>query len=166
MSQERTKSEFRSAAIGSGTVPPTSSRPPAGRGGGESAREEPGEYPEERHAGKVGYGPAYQVGPSVLEKAHGLREQVQGKISNDSSTVQRGKDRYSGELKRRKREAEMNDADPFANPEEKKEKEQQRDVEEGEKAEKERAAVVAPGGTPSAENQRRSESQSNIKRIG
>jgi len=169
------ESPVHPSAIGSGTVPKTSSKPSGqpsrdSDSNREAADSPDDDYPKQLHSGKVGYGPAYQLGPTILERVHGLEEQVKGKITHNSETVQRGKERFSGEMKQKQREADMNDADPFANPAEKKEQEQQQKPQDTEpshvKSEKERAATVAPAGTPAAESQRKSESSSNIKRIG
>ncbi|KAF9451593.1 hypothetical protein P691DRAFT_616856, partial [Macrolepiota fuliginosa MF-IS2] len=59
-------------------------------------------YPEQRHAGKVGYGPNYNVGASFLDKVVGLTEELHGKIAHRPELVKEGRDKISGEAKRRK----------------------------------------------------------------
>ncbi|KAK0444246.1 uncharacterized protein EV420DRAFT_1648940 [Desarmillaria tabescens] len=71
------------------------------------------EYPEQKHAGKVGYGPQYRPGPTFADKVTGLKEEVKGKITGNQGLVQEGHERRTGELKRKEKEADMND--PFSN---------------------------------------------------
>ncbi|KAJ6551369.1 hypothetical protein B0H19DRAFT_1157366 [Mycena capillaripes] len=77
-------------------------------------------YPEQKHAGAVGYGPNYNPKAGVFDKITGLKEQVQGKISHNPDLVEKGHERATGELKQK--ELKGDDADPFADPEEKKKK--------------------------------------------
>ncbi|KAG5637278.1 hypothetical protein H0H81_005172 [Sphagnurus paluster] len=71
------------------------------------------EYPEQRHAGKVGYGPAYHTGPTLGDKIKGFEEEIKGKLTRNPALVQHGKELISGELKAKERERDMNE-DPFA----------------------------------------------------
>lgn len=82
------------------------------------------EYPEQLHAGKVGYGPNYHQGPGFTDKVTGLKEEIKGKVTRKPELVQRGHDRITGELKKKELEEDFK-SDPFANPEEKQEKHQQ-----------------------------------------
>jgi hypothetical protein len=86
------------------------------------------EYPEQRHAGAVGYGPSYSKDPvsnyilckvtpckihrgvndqGIGEKITGIKEEVLGKIKKDPSLVEQGKLRKTGELQRREAEANV-----------------------------------------------------------
>lgn len=116
------------SAYGSGTIPDTSrtENNPENR----STDDKPNasgtsdlvedSYPEQKHAGKVGYGPLYNqgtvchfVGPKLwydqdrdtpllqglTEKIGGIKEQIMGKIRKDPDLVQHGRDRKTGESK-------------------------------------------------------------------
>ncbi|KAL0581433.1 hypothetical protein V5O48_000587 [Marasmius crinis-equi] len=96
-------------------------------------------YPEQRHAGAVGYGPNYHQGPTFTEKMTGVKEEVKGKVFRNQELAKQGHDRRTGELKRREREDDLN-ADPFAAPDES--KEAQKQDKEQEKQDKEQAATV------------------------
>ncbi|KAJ7182733.1 hypothetical protein C8R43DRAFT_967931 [Mycena crocata] len=76
-------------------------------------------YPEQKHAGKVGYGPNYNQGAGIAEKITGLKEELKGKVTKNPELVAKGHDRVTGELKHKELEADAA-ADPFANPDEKK----------------------------------------------
>ncbi|KAF9269852.1 hypothetical protein L218DRAFT_293602 [Marasmius fiardii PR-910] len=84
-------------------------------------------YPPQHHAGAVGYGPNYHLGPTFSDKMTGLKEEVKGKITRHPDLVKQGHDRRTGEQQRREREEDMK-SDPFADPEEKKEREQAANV--------------------------------------
>jgi len=73
-----------------------------------------GDLPPQRHAGKVGYGPNYQSGPSVGDKITGVKEQVLGKVKNDPDLVQKGQDRLDGTLKEKEQAEEDSKSNPFA----------------------------------------------------
>ncbi|KAF5381603.1 hypothetical protein D9615_005421 [Tricholomella constricta] len=75
-------------------------------------------YPEQHHAGKVGYGPNYHQGPTLGDKLKGLEEELKGKITRDRALVEHGRERITGELKAKEREEDLN-KDPFATPEDK-----------------------------------------------
>ncbi|KAK7040735.1 hypothetical protein VNI00_009641 [Paramarasmius palmivorus] len=103
-------------------------------------------YPPQRHAGATGFGPNYHPGPTFGDKMTGIKEQVKGTVTRNTELTQQGKDRRTGELKRR--EAEEDDkSDPFATPEE--------------KEQKHKAATVAPEGSDEAEQQRTGEASHN-----
>ncbi|KAK0437836.1 hypothetical protein EV421DRAFT_1907038 [Armillaria borealis] len=72
------------------------------------------EYPEQKHTGKVGYGPQYHSGPTFTDKVSGLKEVVKGKITGNQDLVQEGHERQTGELKRKEKQQDMEE-DPFAN---------------------------------------------------
>ncbi|THH16052.1 hypothetical protein EW146_g4524 [Bondarzewia mesenterica] len=86
-------------------------------------------YPPQRHAGAVGYGPEYGKGvasPSAQtfpiienvflavlvqglgEKLAGLKEQVKGKLTKKPELVEKGRERKTGQLKKKEQEAEVN----------------------------------------------------------
>lgn len=62
------------------------------------------EYPEQRHAGAIGHGPEFQKGVGVDEKIGGLKDQLKGKITRDPELVEYGRERRTGELKRKEQE--------------------------------------------------------------
>ncbi|KAF8066728.1 hypothetical protein FPV67DRAFT_1496178 [Lyophyllum atratum] len=121
----------------------------------------------QRHAGQVGYGPAYHQGPTLGDKFHGIKEEIKGKITGKPELMEKGRERKTGELARKVRE-EQDRQDPFANPQERQQKleEEKRAQEERDKAAMEEAATVAPAGTPEAEAQRRGEVSYRVKSIG
>ncbi|KAJ3504154.1 hypothetical protein NLJ89_g8085 [Agrocybe chaxingu] len=59
-------------------------------------------YPEQRHAGRVGYGPNYHTGPTLEEKVAGLKEEFIGKVTRSPARVQHGRELLSGEERRKK----------------------------------------------------------------
>ncbi|KAJ7841045.1 hypothetical protein B0H14DRAFT_2587071 [Mycena olivaceomarginata] len=77
------------------------------------------QYPEQKHAGAVGYGPNYNQGAGFVEKITGLKEQVKGKVTHNPELAAKGHERMTGELKHKELEEEDAKADPFANPEKK-----------------------------------------------
>jgi hypothetical protein len=70
------------------------------------------EYPEQKHAGAVGLGPEYGKGLPVDEKLKGLKEEVEGKIIHNPELAEKGKERRTGELKKKK-EREDDSHNPF-----------------------------------------------------
>ncbi|KAJ7678122.1 hypothetical protein DFH06DRAFT_901742, partial [Mycena polygramma] len=76
-------------------------------------------YPEQKHAGAVGYGPNYNPHAGLGDKITGLKEQVKGKISHNPDLVAQGHERVTGDLKKKELQGD-NDPDPFADPEDKK----------------------------------------------
>ncbi|KAF8632644.1 hypothetical protein AX17_004777 [Amanita inopinata Kibby_2008] len=73
---------------------------PDSPGGGEG-------YPEQKHAGAVGYGPNYHRGADISDKFGGLYEQAKGKIMHKPELVQHGHERYAGELKRKEKKEDL-----------------------------------------------------------
>ncbi|KAI0646320.1 hypothetical protein C8Q79DRAFT_661102 [Trametes meyenii] len=67
-------------------------------------------YPEQRHAGAVGYGPEYGKGVSTGDKLTGYKEEVKGKILRKPDLVEHGRELRTGELKKKQQEE---DFDPF-----------------------------------------------------
>lgn len=84
---------------------------------GDAPKPPPGmEYPEQKHAGKVGYGPAYAETHGVVgmgERFEGLKQEIKGKILRKPELVQQGRDKMSGEAKRKQQEEESK---PIAGP--------------------------------------------------
>jgi len=74
------------------------------------------DIPEQKHAGHLdGPGPEFQKGEGFGGKIQGIKEQIKGKITRNPDLVQQGKDRQTGELKRKQDdEADQND-NPFKN---------------------------------------------------
>ncbi|KAJ4478613.1 hypothetical protein C8J55DRAFT_399473, partial [Lentinula edodes] len=64
-------------------------------------------YPEQHHAGAVGYGPNYRQGPSLTDKLSGLKEELKGKVTKNPGLVEHGKEMKTGELKRREQEDDV-----------------------------------------------------------
>ncbi|CDO70104.1 hypothetical protein BN946_scf184806.g31 [Trametes cinnabarina] len=69
-------------------------------------------YPEQKHAGAVGYGPEYNKGATTGDKIEGLKEEVKGKILRKPDVVEHGRELRTGELKKKQQE---NDSNPFDN---------------------------------------------------
>ncbi|KAI6038523.1 hypothetical protein EDC04DRAFT_2693803 [Pisolithus marmoratus] len=72
-------------------------------------------FPPQRHAGAVGLGPEYATTTSFPEKLQGLKDEIKGKISGKPELVEHGRERRTGELKRKERER-ADTQDPFATP--------------------------------------------------
>ncbi|KAI9063625.1 hypothetical protein FKP32DRAFT_686550 [Trametes sanguinea] len=68
-------------------------------------------YPEQKHAGAVGYGPEYGKGATTGDKLTGLKEEVKGKILRKPDVVEHGRELRTGEIK--KKEQENENFDPF-----------------------------------------------------
>ncbi|KAK1229125.1 hypothetical protein PQX77_007830 [Marasmius sp. AFHP31] len=83
-------------------------------------------YPPQRHAGAVGYGPNYHQGPTFTDKLGGMKEEVKGKVFRKPEVAQHGKDRRTGELKRKEQEEDLN-SDPFGTAEDKQEETKERE---------------------------------------
>ncbi|OJT07036.1 hypothetical protein TRAPUB_2067 [Trametes pubescens] len=88
---------------------PAQSPAPASGPGDESG------YPEQRHAGAVGYGPEYMKGATTGDKLAGIKEEVKGKLFRKPDLVEHGREMRTGELKKKQQE---DDANPFANAKE------------------------------------------------
>jgi len=78
-------------------------------------------YPEQKHAGAVGYGPNYNQGAGFLDKITGVKDQVKGKVTHNPELAAKGHDRMTGELKHKELEEDAK-SDPFADPDQKKQK--------------------------------------------
>ncbi|KDE06155.1 hypothetical protein MVLG_03570 [Microbotryum lychnidis-dioicae p1A1 Lamole] len=74
------------------------------------------EYPEQRHAGKVGLGPNYKVHPTTSDKIEGQKDILVGKITRNEEKVQDGLDKKTGD-KWDKEKAKDDAEDPFAKKE-------------------------------------------------
>ncbi|KAJ3994042.1 hypothetical protein F5050DRAFT_581892 [Lentinula boryana] len=79
----------------------------------ESASSAEDDYPEQRHAGAVGYGPNYRQGATLSDKISGLKEELKGKVTKNPELVEHGKEKKTGDLKRKELEEDMNNMDPF-----------------------------------------------------
>ncbi|EMD36282.1 hypothetical protein CERSUDRAFT_74298 [Gelatoporia subvermispora B] len=77
-------------------------------GAGDSGQDQT--YPEQRHAGAVGYGPEYGKGASTGDKFEGYKTELKGKILKKPDLVQHGHEMRTGELKKKALEGGM---DPF-----------------------------------------------------
>ncbi|KAJ7088619.1 hypothetical protein C8R44DRAFT_892684 [Mycena epipterygia] len=76
-------------------------------------------YPEQKHAGVVGYGPNYNKGAGFVDKITGLKEELKGKVTKNPELVSKGHDRMTGELKHKELDEDAA-KDPFAAPDDKK----------------------------------------------
>ncbi|CDR41695.1 RHTO0S06e04346g1_1 [Rhodotorula toruloides] len=90
----------------------------AGEGAEGSAATGPeGGYPEQVHAGKLGYGPHYAGNPGISDQLKGTEEIIKGKLTHKPELVQQGHDRKDGVLAERKREYEAeHDDGAFSKP--------------------------------------------------
>ncbi|BGP49047.1 hypothetical protein JCM10450v2_004926 [Rhodotorula kratochvilovae] len=71
---------------------------------GESLGSEPeGGYPEQTHAGKLGYGPHAPNGGGIADRLKAKEEIFKGKLKHDEALLQQGRDRESGVLAERRR---------------------------------------------------------------
>ncbi|KAJ7220560.1 hypothetical protein GGX14DRAFT_694913 [Mycena pura] len=111
-----TDTDVHPSAVGTNTVPDTTQDEE--RDSVSDAPLENSQYPEQKHAGAVGYGPNWHSKPGFLDKVTGIKEQVSGKVTRNPELAQRGHDRRTGELHQNELEADAKE-DPFANPEEK-----------------------------------------------
>ncbi|KAI5831069.1 hypothetical protein K523DRAFT_270737 [Schizophyllum commune Tattone D] len=147
-------SNAHSSAVGRG-IDPTQNRQ-SERATTESAAPTNESYPEQKHAGAVGYGPAYHDGPTTGDKMTGLKEQVKGKVTGNHELARKGVERRTGELQKREQEVDEQD-NPFGQGSTGG-KDHQHHVD--------RAATVAPEGTEHAEHQRRGGNTDKVKHIG
>ncbi|KAI0718954.1 hypothetical protein C8T65DRAFT_637544 [Cerioporus squamosus] len=114
-------------------------------------------YPEQKHAGAVGYGPEYGKGAGTGDKITGMKEEVKGKLFHKPDLVQHGQEMRTGALKKRQMEEDSN---PFQSA-----KEQSGDQQKKADAHQEvQAATTAPEGTQNAERQ--AQGQNDVKHIG
>ncbi|KAG8738863.1 hypothetical protein FRC10_006412 [Ceratobasidium sp. 414] len=108
------------------SVPPES-RPVGTEGHGTTGHEDkpPGppdgeDYPPQKHAGAVGYGPHYAEvhgkEAGFEAKVTGFKEKLEGWLTHNPALVQQGHDRITGELKAKQR-AEGDAKSPFGKKE-------------------------------------------------
>ncbi|KAG6819883.1 hypothetical protein H0H93_007762 [Arthromyces matolae] len=64
-------------------------------------------YPPQLHAGKVGYGPHYHVGPTIGERMKGYEEELKGHLTHNHALTEHGRMLVSGELKRQERDHDL-----------------------------------------------------------
>ncbi|TFK49667.1 hypothetical protein OE88DRAFT_1646107 [Heliocybe sulcata] len=110
------------------------------------------DYPEQHHAGAVGYGPEYHKGATFGDKMSGLTEEAKGKITRKPEVVEHGHEMRTGALKQKQQEVD-DGSSPFgsagegasAGP---------AGASAGTEGGREQAATVAPAGTQAAEDQR------------
>ncbi|KIJ16253.1 hypothetical protein PAXINDRAFT_11283 [Paxillus involutus ATCC 200175] len=98
------------SAVGTNTQPERK-----GPSTGDSCADDP-DLPPQRHAGAVGLGPNYVSGVGFGEKVAGLKDEIKGKILREPEVTERGRERRTGELKKKEKERD-NMFDPFAAPE-------------------------------------------------
>ncbi|EJD08447.1 uncharacterized protein FOMMEDRAFT_144332 [Fomitiporia mediterranea MF3/22] len=105
---------------GTGSERPAEEEGGAARGSGTGACSDTGAgpeggYPKQLHAGKLeGRGPEYwkMHGVTIGERLQGVREEIKGTIKHDPELKKTGKERMTGELKRKQLD-EGSNADPF-----------------------------------------------------
>jgi len=68
--------------------------------------------PPQRHAGAVGIGPNYPLGPSLGTKIGGAMEEIKGKIMGKSEVAEHGRERRTGESTRNEWKAQDDTTDP------------------------------------------------------
>jgi len=68
--------------------------------------------PEQKHAGKVGFGPDYanQTRATMGEKVQGFKEEIKGKLTKNPELVKTGHERRTGEIKQREHDASEQEA--------------------------------------------------------
>ncbi|EMD36283.1 hypothetical protein CERSUDRAFT_95623 [Gelatoporia subvermispora B] len=94
-------------------APDSPSRLASDTGGADQGK--PESYPEQRHAGAVGYGPDYQKGATMGDKIDGYEEELKGKILRKPDLVQHGREMRTGELKKKAREGDIDSLDQGKN---------------------------------------------------
>ncbi|PPQ72205.1 hypothetical protein CVT24_002362 [Panaeolus cyanescens] len=70
-------------------------------------------YPEQRHAGKVGYGPNYNVHASFADVVTGVADELRGKMTHNPDLVHHGHELLSGEEKRKELLGEVREYSPL-----------------------------------------------------
>jgi len=118
------------------------------------------DYPEQRHAGAVEYGPTYKKGTGMGEKIAGIKDQVKGKITRNPDLVEYGQLRKTGELQRR--EEKEKDMDPFASREDKAAEPKKLGTDIGVR----QAATVAPEGMDATKSLSEGRHVKGVKNIG
>ncbi|KAJ7472326.1 hypothetical protein B0H11DRAFT_1729718 [Mycena galericulata] len=103
------------SAVGSHNMPDaTKTQPPNDRSTDKDNVDQDhldSQYPEQKHAGAVGYGPNYNQKAGFLDKVTGLKEEFKGKVTKNPDLAAKGHDRMTGELKHK--ELEEEDVRPF-----------------------------------------------------
>ncbi|KIL64938.1 hypothetical protein M378DRAFT_178534 [Amanita muscaria Koide BX008] len=61
------------------------------------------DYPEQKHAGRVGLGPNYSTDADMSDKLKGLYEEAKGKLLHEPELVERGHARRIGEVKEKEK---------------------------------------------------------------
>ncbi|GAA5992327.1 hypothetical protein JCM10908_000428 [Rhodotorula pacifica] len=74
----------------------------AGSDASAAATEPEGGYPEQAHAGKLGYGPSYAGNSGIADQLKGTEEKIKGKLFHKPELVQQGEERKAGILAERK----------------------------------------------------------------
>ncbi|KAJ3805103.1 hypothetical protein F5876DRAFT_2821, partial [Lentinula aff. lateritia] len=64
-------------------------------------------YPEQHHAGAVGYGPNYRQTATFTDKLSGLKEELKGKVTKNPQLVEHGRELKTGELKKKEQEEDV-----------------------------------------------------------
>ncbi|KAI5119226.1 hypothetical protein M0805_002152 [Coniferiporia weirii] len=85
--------------------------PKEGKGDSGAPPEPEGGYPEQLHAGRLtGVGPEYgkQSKPTISERVQGAKETIKGTLKRDKDLKHTGKERMTGELKRKEHDEENN----------------------------------------------------------
>ncbi|KAF8906905.1 hypothetical protein CPB85DRAFT_1198282, partial [Mucidula mucida] len=132
-------------AVGSGTRPDmTEPSSQSSDSGSAQVGDSSSEYPKQLHAGAVGYGPNYHVGPTMTDKIAGMKEVVKGKVTKNPDLIQHGQERRTGVLHEKERESDMQ-SNPFEHAD---------DGDSKQHNMREQAATVAPEGTDAASQQR------------
>ncbi|KAF7324710.1 Calmodulin-like protein [Mycena kentingensis (nom. inval.)] len=123
--QQPTTAEAHQSAVGRNVVPETSTRDSTTNTSTNTNTSEvpEGDYPPQKHAGAVGYGPNWHAKPGFSDKVTAMKEQVFGKVTGNAELSAKGHDRWTGELRQKELAADAAE-DPFANPEEKKAEEE------------------------------------------
>ncbi|EIN04657.1 hypothetical protein PUNSTDRAFT_122712 [Punctularia strigosozonata HHB-11173 SS5] len=119
----------------------TQDAPPTAPGG------EP--YPEQKHAGAVGYGPEYHKGATFGDKMEGMKEELKGKVTKNPDRAQHGREMRTGVLKEKHEE---DDVDPFASAQDQQQPSTPASGAGGD-SEHQRAAAVAPEDTAKGQKQ-------------
>ncbi|KAI0045972.1 hypothetical protein FA95DRAFT_1607272 [Auriscalpium vulgare] len=138
---------------------PSSTAATTGSGSTSAASNDEGinwdDYPPQLHSGAVGYGPEYGRGAGLDEKMTGVKEELKGRVLRKPDLVEKGRERRTGELKRKQQEEA--DVSAFEDPGEKeksgKQDQEQQPPSYRDHPEGQRAANVNPGeqrGEPNA----------------
>ncbi|RPD65104.1 hypothetical protein L226DRAFT_556117 [Lentinus tigrinus ALCF2SS1-7] len=113
------------------------------------------EYPEQKHAGAVGFGPEYGKGASTGDKFAGMKEEVKGKILHKPDLVEHGRELRSGVVK--KKQMEDDDSNPFQSAQDSQDEDQKTDAHQ-----EVRAATTAPAGTQEGQRQAQGQNTDNV----